>query len=229
MKFSVGPLVSALGMVVWVGCGDSGGTSNTDSGASTSSATMVSASSSSGTSADPTATPTEDAGSGTMTGDVPTTGTPTTGTPTTGGTDTSATSTTDATTGSSTAGIDTEDSVGSSSSSGGPVADLGDPCGGGVIVPEKGFLWAANSSQGTISKIDTDTVTEVGRYIVRPDSAGSPSRTSVSITGHVAVANRSGGVTKIYSDLDDCEETNGMPGIQTSTNKIGRASCRERV
>jgi hypothetical protein len=80
------------------------------------------------------------------------------------------------------------------------------------------YLWAANSSQGTISKIDTATVTEVGRYIVRPDSAGSPSRTSVSLSGHVAVANRSGGVTKVYADEQFCEESNGMPGIQTSNN-----------
>jgi hypothetical protein len=85
---------------------------------------------------------------------------------------------------------------------------------------EFSFLWAANSSQGTISKIDTKTVTEVGRFIVRPDSAGSPSRTSVSLSGHVAVANRSGGVTKIYADEQFCEESNGMPGIQTSTTNV---------
>src|SRR5690606_20926617 len=83
---------------------------------------------------------------------------------------------------------------------------------------EFSFLWAANSTQGTISKIDTKTVTEVGRYIVRPDSNGSPSRTSVSLSGHVAVANRYGGVTKIYADASFCEESNGMAGIQTSNS-----------
>ena len=83
---------------------------------------------------------------------------------------------------------------------------------------EFSYLWAANSGQGTISKIDTETVTEVGRYIVRPDSNGSPSRTSVSLSGHVAVANRSGGVTKIYADEQFCDDTNGTPGIQTSNN-----------
>jgi hypothetical protein len=91
------------------------------------------------------------------------------------------------------------------------------------------YLWAANSSQGTISKIDTATVTEVGRYIVRPDSNGSPSRTSVSLSGHVAVANRSGGVTKIYASPDNCQESNGMPGIQTSNNNValpwGQEEC----
>jgi hypothetical protein len=90
--------------------------------------------------------------------------------------------------------------------------------GGGDDEPDFSYLWAANSDQGTISKIDTATVTEVGRYIVRPDSAGSPSRTSVSLSGHVAVANRYGGVTKIYADEQFCDESNGMPGIQTSNS-----------
>ncbi|KIG19293.1 Methionine ABC transporter ATP-binding protein [Enhygromyxa salina] len=94
-------------------------------------------------------------------------------------------------------------------------------CGGGggnANEPEWSYLWAANSSQGTISKIDTKTVTEVGRYQVRPNGGGSPSRTSVSLSGHVAVASRVGGVTKIYADESFCEESNGMPGIQTSNS-----------
>ncbi|HVI01144.1 MAG TPA: hypothetical protein VM869_20650 [Enhygromyxa sp.] len=97
---------------------------------------------------------------------------------------------------------------------GGPPNCAGD--GGGDF--EYSYLWAANSDQGTISKIDTKTVTEVGRYVVRPDSNGSPSRTSVSLSGHVAVANRNGGVTKIYADVDLCRESNGKPGIQTSNS-----------
>jgi hypothetical protein len=102
------------------------------------------------------------------------------------------------------------------------VPDAAFNCGGGGDgngnTPDFSYLWAANSSQGTISKIDTATVTELGRYIVRPDSNGSPSRTSVSLSGHVAVANRNGGVTKIYADEEFCDESNGMPGIQTSNN-----------
>jgi hypothetical protein len=90
-------------------------------------------------------------------------------------------------------------------------------CGdGGNGDPEFSFLWAANSDQGTISKIDTVTVTEVGRFMTRPDAWGSPSRTSVSLSGDVAVANRSGGVTKIYANSENCEESNGTPGLQTS-------------
>ncbi|MBC8071522.1 MAG: hypothetical protein IAG13_24555 [Deltaproteobacteria bacterium] len=88
--------------------------------------------------------------------------------------------------------------------------------GGGGDEPEWSYLWASNSGQGTISKIDTQTVTEVGRYLTRPDGAGDPSRTSVSQSGHVAVANRSGGVTKIYADISFCNESNGTAGIQTS-------------
>jgi hypothetical protein len=91
-------------------------------------------------------------------------------------------------------------------------------CGGPGEDFEFSFLWAANSNEGTITKLDTKTVTEVGRFIVRPDSSGSPSRTSVSLSGHVAVANRNGGVTKIYADAQFCQESNGQPGIQTSTD-----------
>ncbi|MFO7563931.1 MAG: hypothetical protein R6X02_14890 [Enhygromyxa sp.] len=90
--------------------------------------------------------------------------------------------------------------------------------GGGANEVEFSYLWAANSGQGTISKIDTKTVTEVGRYLVRPDGSGSPSRTSVSLSGDVAVASRAGGVTKIYANQSDCQDTNGIPGIQTSND-----------
>ena len=86
--------------------------------------------------------------------------------------------------------------------------------------PDFSYPWAANSTEGTISKIDTQTVTEVGRFQVRPDGAGSPSRTSVSLSGNVAVASRSGGVTKFYAAIEDCVESNGTPGIQTSMNNV---------
>jgi hypothetical protein len=88
--------------------------------------------------------------------------------------------------------------------------------GGGGKAPEFSYIWVANSSQGTISKINTQTMMEEGRYIVRPDSAGSPSRTSVNLSGDVAVANRSGGVTKVYANTEACQESNGMGGLQTS-------------
>jgi hypothetical protein len=92
----------------------------------------------------------------------------------------------------------------------------GDPCNGGMGEIDR-FIWIANSGEGTVSKIDTQTGVELGRYIVRPDSAGSPSRTSVNNRGDVAVANRLGGVTKIFANVEDCVESNGVPEIQTST------------
>jgi hypothetical protein len=104
-----------------------------------------------------------------------------------------------------------------------PNFDVGSPdggaaCGGGMGAGGTlSYIWIANSSQGTVSKIDTQSMIEEGRYIVRADSAGSPSRTSVSLSGDVAVANRLGGVTKIYGNTADCLESNGVPGTQTST------------
>ncbi len=105
-----------------------------------------------------------------------------------------------------------------------PMFDVGSPdggvgCGGGMGNGEGplSYIWIANSSQGTVSKINTQSMIEEGRYIVKPNSAGSPSRTSVSLSGDVAVANRNGGVSKIYGNIEDCVESNGMPGIQTST------------
>lgn len=92
-------------------------------------------------------------------------------------------------------------------------------CGGMGGDPEFSYIWIANTNQGTITKLDTQTMTELGRYQTRPDTLGSPSRTSVSLSGDVAVANRSGGVTKIYARTSDCKDTNGTPGIQTSSGK----------
>lgn len=103
----------------------------------------------------------------------------------------------------------------------GPVIpDLGsrDDCGLGNGDLGLSFIWIANSTQGTISKIDTLELRERGRYIVRPDAAGNPSRTSVNLAGDVAVANRNGGITKVYALPERCAESNGEPGIQTATD-----------
>ncbi|PRQ08063.1 Vgb family protein [Enhygromyxa salina] len=90
--------------------------------------------------------------------------------------------------------------------------------GGGEDV-EFSYIWVANSSEGTLSKINTETLVEEARYITRPDHAGRPSRTSVNLSGDVAVASRDGGISKFLARLDDCAEQNGMPDIQTSTGK----------
>ncbi|MBL4689018.1 MAG: hypothetical protein JKY37_30785, partial [Nannocystaceae bacterium] len=84
---------------------------------------------------------------------------------------------------------------------------------------EWSYVWLANSSDGTVSKINTETMVEEGRYITRPDRAGNPSRTSVSVNARsVAVANRHGGLVKIWARDAFCDESrNGQPGLQTSS------------
>jgi streptogramin lyase len=120
-------------------------------------------------------------------------------------------------------GADAVDGNDANDGNDGPAFDVGSPDGGAACGGGMGgdgtlsYIWIANSSQGTVSKIDTQSMIEEGRYIVRPDSAGSPSRTSVSLSGDVGVANRLGGVTKIYGNVADCQESNGIPAIQTST------------
>ncbi len=93
-------------------------------------------------------------------------------------------------------------------------------CGGGDVEGGGAFsyIWIGNSPQGTVSKIDTETGVELGRYQASSGS-NSPSRTSVNQYGDVAVANRgdAGSLTKISAELERCVETNGVPGIQTST------------
>ncbi len=101
----------------------------------------------------------------------------------------------------------------------GPKLDLGVPDGGLACGCEFNYVWVANSVEGTVSKINMTTLAEEARYITRPDGMGNPSRTSVSLKGDVAVANRHGGLVKFYADKADCKDTNGVPGIQTSTGK----------
>jgi hypothetical protein len=104
------------------------------------------------------------------------------------------------------------------------LAEIGDAggqgCGdGGGGNTEFSYIYISNTAQGTLTKLNTQTMIEEGRYVTRPDSNGSPSRTSVSLSGDVAVANRNGGLTKVYARHGDCQDTNGMPGIQTSSSK----------
>jgi hypothetical protein len=67
------------------------------------------------------------------------------------------------------------------------------------------LIWVANSSEGTISKIDTRTMKELARYRTGPDSFPDPSRTTVSLNGDVVVVNRAGAsATKIASKSTDC-------------------------
>lgn len=103
--------------------------------------------------------------------------------------------------------------------------------GNGVVVDEDGaitldvrkvegqYIWIANTGEGTVSKVDTRTFDELGRYITGPDGGGNdPSRTSVNTFGDVYVGNRSAGtVTKISALGDECPDQNGDGTITTST------------
>ncbi|MFY0539623.1 lyase [Nannocystis pusilla] len=83
-------------------------------------------------------------------------------------------------------------------------------------------MWVANTSQGSISKVNTTTLIEEGRYYADPNPAGaSSSRTSVNIDGHfVVVSNRASySVTKFAADKGDCVDKNGDGVITTSSNK----------
>lgn len=97
--------------------------------------------------------------------------------------------------------------------------DVGAPDGGFACGCEFAYVWVANHSEGTVSKINMETLEEEGRYLTRADKQGNPSRTSVALSGDVAVANRHGGLVKFYADTSKCQDTNGVPGIQTSKGK----------
>ncbi len=195
-----------------LGCGDNGdGTSSaagTDSGPNT---TVISASEASSEPTPTTSSASNSESASTTAGS--NSDTASTGTSATTDVSTTQASTDPSSTGGSTMGVE----PGSTGSTTGVEPDLGNPC-QGPGEPDVSYIWIANSDEGTISKINTQTLKEEGRYIVRPDQFGSPSRTSVNLTGDVAVANRSGGVAKVYARVESCVESNGMPGIQTSND-----------
>ncbi len=83
--------------------------------------------------------------------------------------------------------------------------------GGGTGAVELAYIWVANSQQNTISKINTETMEEEGRYMAKPAN-GDPSRTSVNLNGDVAVANRNGGIAKFWANPDDCNGPNTSSG-----------------
>ena len=102
--------------------------------------------------------------------------------------------------------------------------DTGEPpCEPGAVGEEFSFAWIANTDQGSVSKINTDTMVEMARYYTDPVQSGaaSPSRTSVSLDGRfVVVSNRdTGSITKIAANEADCVDKNNDGMIQTSKDK----------
>ncbi len=151
-------------------------------------------------------------------------------------TDSATVTTTDSTGSSASGGTSTTDATSGGSSTGAPSDgtrfDLGVPdvppgdetggdCGGGGMPGdvEFSFIWIANSPEGTVSKINTKTGVEEGRYWTDPIMrTGSPSRTSVSLLGDVAVSNRDRcSTTKIAAREARCLDINGNGTIETST------------
>jgi len=89
-------------------------------------------------------------------------------------------------------------------------------------------LWVANSPEATVSKVDTKTGNEVGRYKI----CSNPSRTSVDLNGDVWIGCRGdGGVAKIIADPKFCTDKNGNGVVNTSTdlNGDGKISGGEMV
>lgn len=88
--------------------------------------------------------------------------------------------------------------------------------GGGEGEDAFSIIWIANSTEGTVSKVDTASATELARYRTGPGDA-DPSRTSVNSWGDVAIANRSGSVVKIAAQLERCVDFDQDGEITTST------------
>lgn len=126
-----------------------------------------------------------------------------------------------------------------------------DPSGNVVLSTgstELHFMWIANDANGWVSKYDTRTGREVGRYwsVIPKDCANSPgppcangnltdlraggvsyhpSRTALDLAGDVWVANRGigkqGSVTKIANAEYGCIDRNGNGSIETSRDLNG--------
>jgi len=104
-------------------------------------------------------------------------------------------------------------------------------------------VWVANSTEGTVSKLDPTTGKEVARYpsaVTRPqngarpwnercngsDAGNCPSRTAIDFYGNAWVANRAfgnqGTVTKIAGKPQYCDQSGGADGVfRTSHDKNG--------
>lgn len=81
------------------------------------------------------------------------------------------------------------------------------------------FIWVPNSDSGTISKINSATGEEIGRYSTGPTGQGSPSRTTVDLKGNSWVGNRNTGtVVKVgLEENGQCLDRNNNGKIESST------------
>jgi hypothetical protein len=97
--------------------------------------------------------------------------------------------------------------------------DSGEDCGaGGGGMGDFSYIWIANSTQGTVSKIETVSTIEEGRYAVTNDDSMQSSRTSVNQYGDVAIGHRFyPRVTKVAARMENCVDKNNNGMIDTST------------
>lgn len=99
-----------------------------------------------------------------------------------------------------------------------PDAAQGCGTGGGEMMSEFSYIWIGNSTQGTVSKIDTVSTIEEGRYAVTNDPSIQASRTSVNQYGDVAIGHRfSPKVTKVAARPENCVDRNNNGMIDTSS------------
>lgn len=76
------------------------------------------------------------------------------------------------------------------------------------------YLWVANHTNNTVSRVNTQTGREEGRYWV----GRNPSRTAVDLDGNVWIGGRSDGrLTKILWDTTQCPDRNDDGVVQTAT------------
>jgi streptogramin lyase len=206
-----------------LGCGDDGRASASESA---SGLTEVSASSGTvgvtpTTSASASASTSDSAeGSMSLSDSQATPGTVTDSSATDSGTTTATATATDSSPGTSTGPVSASDSDSTTATTGDPPPNCEGEGMGGF---DFSYLWVANTDQGSISKVNTETLIEEARYYsdLTQNGNSSPSRTSVNITGRfVVVSNRNTGwVTKVAANKADCIDSNGNGMIDTSPDK----------
>lgn len=75
------------------------------------------------------------------------------------------------------------------------------------------YLWVANHTNDTVSRVNTETGREEGRYWV----GMNPSRTAVDLDGNVWIGGRNDGrLTKILWDVSQCPDRNGDGVVRTA-------------
>jgi streptogramin lyase len=85
------------------------------------------------------------------------------------------------------------------------------------------FIWVPNSNEGTVSKVDTRTGRELGRYRTGPQSGANPSRTTVDLKGNCWVGNRQTATAVKIGLLENGQynDRNGNGIIETSQDLNG--------